>query len=336
MFPGEQVAEQGEDSRVVGQLTARRGAPAAAGCARYTAHTVPTAVIEFTFDPILRVGDSAVRLETLALAGVILAVLLLGARIAGGTPAAGEDPGPFVHRPRLRRDDLLFIALGVLPGAVAGGRIGYALLHLDYYASAPFALLDPALGSLELSLAVLGGAGTGAMVARLLDGPVGRSFHVATLPLLVGLALGKAATALGGDGQGTQSDLPWATAYVGPGPWGSLAPGVPAHPAQLYEAVATVVVLVLMVAVLAAGGFGKRDGRSFLVALALWALGRALAAATWRDATLIGPFNAGQLIALAIAVGAVGLAVRFPRLAAAPSRPPSEPTWPDPETRPHF
>jgi prolipoprotein diacylglyceryltransferase len=297
---------------------------------------VPTAVIELAFDPILRVGAAAVRLETIALGAVILLVLLLAARIAGRTPAAGEDPGPFVHRPRLRRDDLLFIALGVLPGAVVGGRIGYALLHLDFFASDPLALLDPSLGSLELSVAVLGGSATGTVVARLLDGPVGRWFHVATLPLLVGLALGKVATALGGDGQGAASDLPWATAYVGPGPWGSLAPDVAAHPAQLYEALASVAVLVIMIGVLAAGGFGRRDGRAYLAALALWGLGRTLAAATWRDASVVGPLNAGQLLALATALGVVVLALALPRLATMERSSSTEPSWPDPETRQHF
>ena len=39
------------------------------------------------------------------------------------------------RRASLRADDLIFIAVGVVPGAVIGGRIGYGLLHLDYYAT---------------------------------------------------------------------------------------------------------------------------------------------------------------------------------------------------------
>jgi len=31
----------------------------------------------------------------------------------------------------LRVDDLFFVVLAAIPGAVAGGRIGYAFLHLD-------------------------------------------------------------------------------------------------------------------------------------------------------------------------------------------------------------
>ena len=54
-------------------------------------------------------------------------------------------------------DDLAFIAVGAVPGAVVGGRLGYGLLHWDYYGSSPRALFDPAVGSLELGLGVVGG-----------------------------------------------------------------------------------------------------------------------------------------------------------------------------------
>jgi hypothetical protein len=41
----------------------------------------PLAVIELTFDPILRIGDLEVRVATVLLAGILLAGLLLAARI---------------------------------------------------------------------------------------------------------------------------------------------------------------------------------------------------------------------------------------------------------------
>jgi prolipoprotein diacylglyceryltransferase len=301
---------------------------------------VPIAVIEFDFDPIVRLAGTSVRLETLALALVVLMTVLVAARIAGWTPVEGEDPGPFVHRPRLRRDDLLLVILGVIPGAVIGGRIGYALLHLDFYVASSAAFIDPAQGSLELAGAVAGGSLAGASVAHLLEGPVGRWFHVAALPTLLALGFGKAATAIGGGGQGSPSDLPWATAYLGPGPWGSLAPATPSHPAQVYEALATIAVLLVVIGILAAGGFARRDGRLFLVAIGLWAVGRAAAAATWRDPAILGPLNAAQLIAIALVAVAFGLAFALPRRAAARSSTRgsdgAEPAWPDPSDRPRF
>ena len=60
--------------------------------------------------------------------------------------------------------------------------------------------------------------------------PLGRWMHALAIPLLLALALGKGAMILGGSGQGQLTDVAWATAYLGPGPWGSLAPQLPAQP----------------------------------------------------------------------------------------------------------
>jgi phosphatidylglycerol:prolipoprotein diacylglycerol transferase len=310
---------------------------------------VPTALyatITLDFDPFVRLGDSGVRLDTLALAGVILAALAIAALIAGRTSV--HDP----HAPawatavdlHLRRDDLLFIVLGVIPGAVIGGRVGYVLMHLDYYSAVPASVLDPNQGSLELGLAVLAGAATGAYVGRLLEAPVGRWFHVAAIPTLFAIGLGELARLLGGSGQGMAADVPWAVAYAGPGPWETLVPGMPAHPAQLYGALAALFALVALGVLLRAGAFRAHDGSAFFVAVLVWGLGRFLVTFTWRDEAVVGPVRAAGLIALVVSAAAV-VGIVLARVmadrgrrqahgrAAAPEAPPD---WPDPLARPPF
>jgi phosphatidylglycerol---prolipoprotein diacylglyceryl transferase len=260
---------------------------------------VPIALVVLDFDPFLRLGDRLLRLESVALAVAVFAAMLLAARLALVTPA-GQAGGSGTD-PNLRPDDLLLIVLSAVPGAIVAGRLGYVLLHADYYAAHPAAILDPGQGSLQLSLAVAGGALTGGLAARLIGEPVGRWLHVAALPLLVAIGLGKLAMALGGSGQGLPTGLPWATSYAGAGPWGSLAPELPSHPAQLYEAAAAALVLVALVVVLGRGGFRARDGRLFAAALGGWAAARFFVAATWRDSPVLGPLMADQLLSLAIA-----------------------------------
>lgn len=247
---------------------------------------MPTAVIAFDFDPFLHLGDGAVRWETVGVAVVIFAAIVLA-----GIGARTLD---------LRPDDLLFVILGIVPGAVVGGRLGYAALHPDFFSAQPGAILDPSIGSLELGLGVAGGALTGGIVAALLDGSAGRWFHVATLPTLLVLGAGKLVGVLGGRGQGAPTSGDWATAYVGGGPWGSLAAEVPAHPSQVYEGIGTLIVLVLVMAVLAVPGLRRPDGRSFLIALGLWAIVRMVAASTWRDPVVVGTLNGGQAVALLV------------------------------------
>jgi phosphatidylglycerol:prolipoprotein diacylglycerol transferase len=300
---------------------------------------VPIALVALDFDPVLRLGDRIVRLDTVALAVLLLAVLLVAARIATRTPL-GPDIGVFVHGERLRVDDLLFIVLAIVPGAVIGGRIGYVLLHLEFYLANPAAIVDPAQGSLQLGLGVVGGALTGGCAAWLLDQPVRRWLHVAALPMLLAIGAGKTAQAVAGAGQGAPSTLPWATSYVGPGPWGSLAPAIPSHPSQLYEAVLVAAVAIGLMALLSAGAFARRDGRAFLVALAAWALGRTIVAGTWRDPAVLGPLRADQVLSLLLAAGCIAAMALTPRLdgaaRAAARAAGGEPKWPDPETRPRF
>lgn len=295
----------------------------------YTGATVPIALLTFDFDPILRLGDGfVVRWWTVTLATLILVVLA-----AAGVAA---------RRAALAPEDLLYVAVGAVPGAVVGGRLGDVLVRQDAYGAHPLALLDPAVGGLELGLAVVGGVLTAACVAMLLGAPLGRWAHLLAVPLLVTLGAGKLTMALGGAGQGLPLDAAWATAYVGPGPWGSLAPDLPSHPAQIYEGVATLVVALAVLGAQVAGAFRIQDGRLLLLAVAGWAAARTASSATWRDPTVLGAVPAAGVLALAISAGATlalfGASVWIPRRRAAArvATAAAEPAWPDPETRTRF
>ncbi len=286
---------------------------------------MPLASFTFEFDPLLRLSDGlVVRWQTVALVAVIAAGLILAGLIA--------------RREGLRPDDLLFIAVATVPGAVVGGRLGYVLLHVEYYGANRTAVLDPGQGSLELGLAVVGGVLSGSYVAALLGAPLGHWLRTAALPLLFVLGGGKLAMVLGGTGQGQPSELPWATAYAGPGPWGSLGPAAPSHPAQAYEGLATLALLLVLTLARASGAFSARDGRLFLVAIGGWALVRAVVTMTWRDPAVVALGVAG-LLALAIALGAALLYVistRWGPAASGAADGTREVTWADPEARPRF
>jgi phosphatidylglycerol---prolipoprotein diacylglyceryl transferase len=315
-----QSGESSGDTSGVGKPTRDLG---------YTHPTVPIAVVTFQFDPFAQLlGDVAVRWGTIALVVVIVVALVLAALSA----RAGG----------LRPDDVAFVAIGIVPGAVIGGRLGYLILHQGYYGGALERLLDPAVGGLELGLAVVGGFLSGAYVASLLGGTVGRWLHLAAAPLLFALGAGKLTMVLTGAGQGQPSLEPWATAYLGAGPWGSLLPALPSIPAQAIEGGATLATLAILTVILALGTFGRRDGSLFFTAIGLWAVARAVVSTTWRDPLVTGRLNAGGLVAVAIAlacgIALLVLAARRHRTAApaGDAEGQLDVGWPDPETRPPF
>ena len=285
---------------------------------------MPIAVITFDFDPVLALGDVTIRWQTVALAATIFVTLCIAAA--------------FARRTRLRADDLLFVVVGIVPGAVVGGRLGAVLAHADYYGANSGGILDPGQGTLTLSLAVAGGTLTGAVIARLLGAPIRRWLHVAALPVLLGLGAGKLGMVLAAAGQGVPSDLPWATAYLGPGPWSTLAPEIPSHPAQVYEALVALTVLAVVATTLSVGGFREPTGRAFFIGIAAWAFGRVVLGLLWRDADVLGPFGVEQLLTLAVGVTFLALAF-VPANAGAvlrEARPQRSPDWPDPSSRPPF
>ena len=287
---------------------------------------MPIATIAFDFDPLFRIADGlTVRWQTIALATVVALCL--------------ATAGVLARRSGLRPDDLLFVVIGAVPGAIIGGRIGYALLVPEAFAAGPLTLFDPAVGGLELGLAVIGGIATGWVVAILLGAPPGVWAHVATIPLIAAIAAGKLTMALGGSGQGRPFDGAYATAYVGRGPWVDAAAALPSHPSQIYEGVGTVVVALLLLVATSLGAFRSRDGSRLLVGIAGWAVVRAIVSTTWRDPAVAGSLSAGGLIAVVIAaaciLGVVGVSAWWPRRARAREAA-AQPVWPDPETRPPF
>src|SRR5262245_13471610 len=190
---------------------------------------------------------------------------MAAAWIGSQTPSVG----PYVPAPGLRVDDLVFGVVGAVPGAIAGGRLGAVLDHVDYYRANPAAILDPGQGGLTLTLAVPFGIFTGGAIARLLGAPVGRWLHAGALPLLFVLAAGKLVGVVGATGQGAPSGLPWATAYHGPGPWGSLAADIASQPSQAYEAILVTLAIGGFIAASRLEVVGRRDGAAMFVALGL-------------------------------------------------------------------
>jgi prolipoprotein diacylglyceryltransferase len=309
---------------------------------------MPPLVIELSFDPVLHLGSLDIRWQTIGVTLALLAALAVAARIGSylpprsvGLPAddgALYPPAPLVSAgrltepapsTRLRLDDLAYIVLGIVPGAVVGGRVVHVLVYWDAYAVDLGRVFDTGLGTLSLLGAVLGGTLTGGYVASLLAAPVRRWADAAALPLLLAIGLGKLAQLLGGSGQGAPFDGAWAVAFLGDGPWHSLNPATPAHPAQLYEALWVLAGIPVALALAGASADVRRvlpaaaqarlrpartTGALFAVALAWFLLGRVVVGFSWRDDQLAGPLNGEQAVALAILVGVViGLAVRGAR-----------------------
>ena len=255
------------------------------------------AVIELGFDPLLHLSQLAIRWQTVGVTVALLAAFGMAAlRVPDVSRPAPSD---------VRLNDMVLIVVSIVPGAVVGGRIVHALAYFDAYAANPLAILNPAVGSLSLLGAVLGGFLGALYAARLIKAPLARWADIAAVPLLLALGLGKLAQLLGGSGQGLPFDGPWAVAFSGTGPWVSANAAIGAHPSQVYEG------LWLLIGIAVVGRWApRRPGAPLVVALAWFFAGRVLVGFTWRDATVLGPLNIEQLLALLALAATLSLAYR--------------------------
>ena len=267
------------------------------------------AVIVLSFDPMIEVVDLVMRWQTIGVTAAVLIGLVVAAIYGAGILRTQRDATA------LRLDDMVYIILGVVPGAVVGGRIVHAIVFWEYYAADWTRLFDVSVGALSLTGAVIGGTLSAYYIARLIGAPARRWADVAAISLLLTLGLGKFAQLLGGSGQGAFFDGPWAVAFAPPGPWVSPLPGVPAHPPPVYEGI-WLLIAVPVAAFLYASRAKLRarklalgaadDGGGLFVAFMLWfLLGRFVIGFTWRDDAVLGPLNAEQVIALVLFVGVI-------------------------------
>ena len=319
-----------------------------------TVSTALFATITLDFDPVLRLGDSGVRLDTLALA-VAAFVALVDRRPAR---RADADPRPadarLVATPRSTctsgATTCSSSSSGSIPGAVIGGRHRLRahpprLLLRERRG----AILDPNQGSLELGLAVLVGTVTGAYVCRLLDAP-GRPLapRGGDPDAQPAIALGELSRVLGGGGQGSRLGRPVGDRVRGPRAVGHARPGDrgPSRPG-LRRARRRGRARRRRRRAAARRRSASHDGSAFFVGLLIWAIGRIRrdVRVARRPGRRTGP---GGRAHRPRGRGRGGRrdhpGPRWPPGGAAARRtgtrrrPASEPAldWPDPETRPRF
>ncbi len=244
------------------------------------------------FPVLLRFGSLGLRTFPLVLA---VAVILGGKLTAAEFRRRGLNPA-------VAQDALVPAALLGLLGA----RLLYVLLFDPaWYLSHPGDLLNVWNGGLAFQGALLAGLAAALWSSRRHGLPFWRVADAAVPGVALGQAIGALGSFLNGSSYGIPTDLPWAVVFTDPR--GQAPLGIPLHPAQLYEALAG---LLLFVGLWTARTRLRRDGGLFLLYLggvsALAGLDLLKGDALWvADLVLAGP-----VVSLLLLVGAAWLRLR--------------------------
>jgi phosphatidylglycerol---prolipoprotein diacylglyceryl transferase len=197
--------------------------------------------------------------------------------------------------------NLVFTAL--LSGLV-GGRLLYALAHIDAFRNSPLSLFSPNIDLFD----PVAGLAVG-LLAALIYGQRQRLAFWPTLDALVP-ALAVAGVGLGlmnlasGQAFGKATDLPW----------GIVAWGTTRHPSQVYETLASLLVLILVWS--RQDQKGGEPGSRFMLFTTLSAGARVFLEAFRGDSTLIpGGIRAEQMAAWLVLVASLLILERLKKLA---------------------
>ena len=189
-------------------------------------------------------------------------------------------------------DDVLDIALWMLPIGVIGARVYYVLFNLDFYKTFS-SMLDIRSGGLAIHGGLIFGGLTVWAVCR------HKGIHTLNVldlfipSVALAQAIGRWGNFFNGEAHGGPTDLPW----------GILVDGVKVHPTFLYESIWCVILF------FALSYFDKNRrsarGQTFALYLVFYSLERFFVEALRTDSLMIGPFKQAQVISLcAMAAGA--------------------------------
>ncbi len=195
-------------------------------------------------------------------------------------------------------DQLVFIL--ILSGLI-GARLGFAIASFaDGHSLTATELFHLRDGGMSWHGGLLSAILTGVIFCRMKNMPISRVADATTVPLLVGIVLGRLANFVNGElpGKITSSAL------------GFMFPSFssPRHPEQLYEALWGIMVLVFVLW-LHHHRF-KRSGDIFLLALMLVSIGRFMIEFV-RDSRQIGYLSLAQYVSLLIICLTIGVYYKY-------------------------
>jgi phosphatidylglycerol:prolipoprotein diacylglycerol transferase len=208
----------------------------------------------------------------------------------------------------LVRDDRVWLyALAVLVGGLVTARIGHVIDNWQAFAGDPWRI-PFAGGGIAVTAAPIGSAIAGVIAARRLGLPIGFMLDVATIGIVVGLAIGRVGDVINGEHHAVAcTGLAWCIRYTHPETLGQMTP---VHPVVVYDAVWDLVIAAVAYAYWRRVRGRPPEGRAWLLVLGLYGAGRFVSSFLRLDPVLVAGLQEAQILGLLYAL------VAFPAIVA--------------------
>jgi phosphatidylglycerol:prolipoprotein diacylglycerol transferase len=200
------------------------------------------------------------------------------------------------------------LALVSLVASIIGARALYVVVDLNYFAANPAGALELWRGGLVFFGGLCVAYVAGALFLRATHTPLRPMMDVAAPAIALGQGVGRLGCFLTGCCYGSECDLPWAVTFTDPRGLARL--WTPLHPTQLYDALANL--LILAVLMLMRRPYPHNDGRVFGTYLILYPALRIIIEIFRGDQRgFLGPISTSQLIGVPLIIlGVIILSTR--------------------------
>lgn len=187
------------------------------------------------------------------------------------------------------KDDILDLALWVIPFSIIGARLYYVAFQWEHYAANPISVLYFREGGMAIHGGVLGGVLGGYLCCKIKKFNFLDLADMVSIPLILAQSIGRWGNFTNGEAHGGPTDLPWAI-EVG---------GEMVHPTFLYESLWNLIVFVVL-----ALTFRRRKnyGVHFMLYLILYSIGRFFIEGLRTDSLMFFGLRQAQLISVFLIV----------------------------------
>lgn len=200
----------------------------------------------------------------------------------------------------LTSDEVTNLMLVTIIVALIVARLYYVVFNWGYYGAYPAEI--PAIwhGGLAIHGGIIGGLIGGWLYLKRKSVPFWRMADTVALCLIIGQAFGRFGNFMNGDAHGRPTEMPWGIVFPEASIAGREFPGVPLHPAMLYELVINVAIFCLLWFVIRK--WPHKNGFIFALYIALYSCGRLFVEHFRADSLMLGPFKAAQVVSIVIII----------------------------------
>lgn len=196
------------------------------------------------------------------------------------------------------KDQILDLALWVIPFAIIGARLYYVAFQWRHYISNPISILYIRQGGMAIHGGIFGGLLGGYLYCRRKGLNFADLADMVCMPLILAQAIGRWGNFTNGEAHGGPTDLPWAIEVD----------GVMVHPTFLYESLWNLLCFVILVLL-----FNRRKyyGVHFTHYLMMYSLGRFFIEGLRTDSLMFFGLRTAQLISVLLILLSLFLSYRI-------------------------